>query len=126
MDWSDKAQIRFGAEYALSDALALRAGYYYDPSPAPDTTMNILLPSYTYNVLTAGVGYKVAGLQLDFGIEYLMGKDRDVHYLKTLTDPALRHGHGGRVPHEHPRPEPLHRLQVLTGSRSAPVARAGG
>ena len=89
MDWSDKAQVRFGAEYTASEALALRGGYYYDPSPAPDTTLNILLPGYTFNVLTAGVGYKVAGLQLDFGVEYLMGKDRGVSYLKTLTDPAF-------------------------------------
>lgn len=89
MDWSNKAQIRFGAEYAASDALALRAGYYDDPTPAPDTTLNILLPSYTFNVITAGVGYKISGLQLDFGVEYLMGKDRSVSYLKTLTDPAF-------------------------------------
>ena len=27
MDWSDATQVRFGAEYALSDALALRLGY---------------------------------------------------------------------------------------------------
>jgi long-chain fatty acid transport protein len=89
MDWSSKAQIRFGAEYAVSDALALRAGYYYDPTPAPDTTLNILLPSYTFNVVTAGVGYKTAGLQIDFGVEYLMGTERNVSYLKTLTDPAF-------------------------------------
>ncbi len=89
MDWSDRAQIRLGAEYAACDTLALRAGYYYDPTPAPDTTLNILLPSYTFNVITAGVGYKIAGLQLDFGVEYLMGKDRNVPYLKTVTDPAF-------------------------------------
>ncbi len=89
MDWSDATQVRFGAEYTLSDALALRAGYYYDPTPAPDTTLNILLPSYTFNVVTAGFGYKVVGIQLDFGVEYLMGRDRGVSYLKTLTDPAF-------------------------------------
>ncbi len=89
MDWSSKAQIRFGAEYTATDALALRAGYYYDPTPAPDTTLNILLPSYTFNVVTAGVGYKVAGLQMDFGVEYLMGQERNVSLLKVLTDPAF-------------------------------------
>ena len=51
--------------------------------------MNILLPSYTFSVVTAGVGYKVAGIQLDFGVEYLTGRDRGVSYLKTLTDPAF-------------------------------------
>lgn len=89
MDWADKAQLRFGAEYLLSGSLALRAGYYYDPTPSPDTTINVLLPSYTFNNVTFGVGYKIAGLQLDFGLEYLMGNERNVDYMKTVTDPAF-------------------------------------
>jgi long-chain fatty acid transport protein len=90
MDWSDKAQLRFGAEYLLSGSLALRGGYYHDPTPSPDTTMNVLLPSFTFNVVTFGAGYKVADLQLDFGLEYLMGKERNVDYIKTVTDPAFK------------------------------------
>jgi len=88
MDWSDRIQLRFGAEYALSDAFALRAGYYHDPSPSPLTTMNPLLPTYTFEGFTAGVGWKFAGLQLDFGLEYLAGKERTVDIIKTMTDPA--------------------------------------
>ncbi|MHB8095763.1 MAG: OmpP1/FadL family transporter [Candidatus Aminicenantales bacterium] len=88
MDWSDRIQVRFGAEYALSDAFALRAGYYHDPSPSPLTTMNPLLPSYTFEGLTAGIGWKYSGLQLDFGLEYLAGKERTVDLMKTMTDPA--------------------------------------
>jgi long-chain fatty acid transport protein len=87
MFWSDKMQVRFGAEYTASPALALRAGYYSDPSPTPDRTLNVLLPSFDFNVLTAGLGYTMGGLQLDFGIEFLMGKDRSVDLLKTMTDP---------------------------------------
>jgi long-chain fatty acid transport protein len=89
MDWADEAQIRFGAEYSLNKTLAVRVGYYHDPSPSPDTTLNVLLPSYTYDSVAAGFGYKIAGLQVDFGVEYLMGGERNVEYLKTLTDPAF-------------------------------------
>ena len=38
--------------------------------------MNILLPSYDFNALTFGLGYQTKGLCLDFGLEYLMGKER--------------------------------------------------
>jgi len=79
MNWDDALQIRFGAEYRFNN-YAFRAGYYYDPSPAPDTTLNVLLPSHDFHVVTAGFGYSLNGLQLDFGIEYLMGKDRSVPF----------------------------------------------
>lgn len=78
MEWRSQAQIRFGAEYRLSDSLALRGGYYWDPSPAPDETMNVLLPNFDFNVATFGLGYTVGNLQIDFGFEYLWGKEREV------------------------------------------------
>jgi long-chain fatty acid transport protein len=74
--WEDKAQIRFGAEYTLNATTALRAGYYNDPAPGPFTTMNMLLPTHTYNAFSLGVGKTIGDLQLDFGLEYLAGKDR--------------------------------------------------
>jgi long-chain fatty acid transport protein len=86
MYWKDTAQIRFGAEYRLS-TIALRGGYYWDPSPAPDRTMNILLPNYDFHVITLGLGYALNGLQIDFGFEYLMGKERNIPVAKTMTDP---------------------------------------
>jgi len=77
MYWEDTLQVRFGAEYRIK-GIAIRGGYYIDPTPAPDKTMNVLVPSYGYNVVTFGFGYSLNSLQLDFGLEYLMGKDRDV------------------------------------------------
>ena len=74
--WEDKAQIRFGAEYMFNPSTALRAGYYNDPAPGPFTTMNLLLPTHTYNAFSVGLGKSIGDLQLDFGLEYLAGKDR--------------------------------------------------
>ncbi len=86
MHWDDVLQIRVGAEYRINN-FAVRGGYYWDPSPAPDKTMNVLLPNYDFNVFTAGIGYNLDGLQIDIGFEYLKGKDRDIQFEKKLTDP---------------------------------------
>ncbi len=80
LNWKDSIQWRFGAEYAVSEKLALRAGYYYDPSPSEPATLNILLPEITYNVVTAGLGYKADKIGIDLCLEYLMGKDAVVPF----------------------------------------------
>lgn len=77
LNWKDSLQVRGGVEYDLGK-FALRAGYYYDPAPAPDETMNVLIPSFTYNSLNAGFGYAKDRWKIDFGLEYLVGKDRTI------------------------------------------------
>ncbi len=88
MNWENKTQIRFGAEYVLSPVLALRAGYCHDPAPSPDETMNVLLPSYAYNTFTFGVGYLISNLKVDAGLEYMAGKDRTIEY-SGHNDPGI-------------------------------------
>ncbi|MGD2295034.1 MAG: outer membrane protein transport protein [Candidatus Aminicenantes bacterium] len=78
LHWADKWQFRFGLEYWISEAFALRSGYYYDPAPSPDATMNILVPNYDFNSVSFGFGYLLNGLQIDLTAEYLMGKERVV------------------------------------------------
>jgi long-chain fatty acid transport protein len=89
LKWDDKVQIRFGAEYWLSEKFALRAGYYFDPGTAPNETRNILLPITDFNCFAVGIGYNIDGLMIDLGVEYLMGKEKDIDYLKTITDPEF-------------------------------------
>jgi len=79
LGWEDKTQIRLGAEYKVSNDLALRAGYYNDPAPAPDETLSILFPSSSNNVVTGGLGYKLNTVCVEFGLEYLIGAERDVN-----------------------------------------------
>jgi long-chain fatty acid transport protein len=86
--WKDATQIRVGAEYMITEAIAIRAGYMHDPAPSPIETMNILLPNYNFNTITAGFGYTSGGFQLDLGFEYLIGQDRDLPFLTWYLDPA--------------------------------------
>ncbi len=79
LDWRNKTQLRFGAEYDFG-GLAIRGGYYYDPAPAPDDTLNILTPSFTFNSFIGGFGYKSGNFKLDLALEYLKAKDRTVDY----------------------------------------------
>jgi len=92
--WEDATQIRFGVEYKLSDTFSLRGGYYYDPAPAPDHSLNIMLPSITYNVFTVGFGYHTGKLVLDAGLEYLAGQDRDADLAGVLAGTAMPGTHG--------------------------------
>jgi long-chain fatty acid transport protein len=87
MRWKSALQIRFGLEYKLTQSLFLRGGYYNDPSPVPDQTIMPLLPSFNFNVVTAGLGYALNGLTVDLGFEYLMGQERSVSLVQKATDP---------------------------------------
>lgn len=78
LHWDSKTQVRLGMEYQVKPCLALRTGWYYDPAPAPDETLNVLFPSGTYSVLTGGFGYNVGNFDIDFGTEYLFGAERNV------------------------------------------------
>jgi len=78
MLWEDKMQYRLGAEVNLFDFLALRAGYYIDPAPAPDKTANILFPSIDYQGLTFGVGLNISQLTIEGSVEYMIGSERTI------------------------------------------------
>jgi long-chain fatty acid transport protein len=75
--WDNKIQLRGGVEYAIGN-FAIRGGYYYDPAPSPDETLNVLIPGFTYNSVAGGFGFKSGGLTIDLAVEYLMGKKRTI------------------------------------------------
>lgn len=77
MHWKNATQIRFGLEYLINN-FAIRGGYYWDPSPAPDETHNVLVPNYDFNSFSFGFGYNLEGFSIDFMFEYLKAKERVV------------------------------------------------
>ena len=62
----------------VADESILRFGYYYDPAPAPDETLNVLFPSSTNHVGTLGFTQVFGKYHVDAALEYLFGAERDV------------------------------------------------
>jgi long-chain fatty acid transport protein len=59
-DYSDTVTLRLGGEYRLpAQKISLRAGYAYDPTPVPDTTISARLPDIDRHVVSAGGTYTV-------------------------------------------------------------------
>ena len=69
---------RFGIEYSITNVLALRGGFYFDPSRIPVDNLTLTFPDVSYTVLSAGVGYSSKRVNLDFSLIYMMGKEREV------------------------------------------------
>src|SRR5207249_247649 len=77
--WKDSYVFRLGAEYAATDRLALRGGFFYDQTPIPNETFDPTIPNADLYALTTGAGYRWGATSLD--IAYLFG-----FYEKRATD----------------------------------------
>jgi long-chain fatty acid transport protein len=77
-NWKDVCAVRLGVEYRVTDPLALRAGFYYDPTPVPGSTLGPELPDATRLNYTVGAGYKVGPWTIDGAFMYIDKKDRTV------------------------------------------------
>jgi len=70
-DWKDTNQIRFGAEWKALEWLALRAGYFYDPSPVPDNTFDLTWPDADKKTYSIGAGFNVSkSITIDTVLQY--------------------------------------------------------
>ncbi len=89
--WKNTTMLRFGAEYLVTNSLAIRAGYTNDPNPGPIETQNILLPEFKYNWFTAGFGYSSRSFTVNAAIQYGKGATIDV---PLIGDNAMPGVHG--------------------------------
>lgn len=77
-NWHDTWRFQFGAEYALTDNVDLRAGYVYDQSPVNEDYEDYAVPCTDRQIVTLGAGWKINdawGVDASYG--YLWMKDRD-------------------------------------------------
>jgi long-chain fatty acid transport protein len=82
--WKNTVRFSLGAEYWILNPLALRLGFYSDPSPVPDETFTPLIPDLgTKTSFNVGSALKFSGLELSYNFEYLSFPNRTI---STLTD----------------------------------------
>jgi len=84
-NWKDVCAVRLGVEYRVTAPLALRAGFVYDPSPAPASTMGPELPDADKLDYMVGVGYKIGAWTIDVAGMYVDKKDRTVNNQSNAT-----------------------------------------
>jgi long-chain fatty acid transport protein len=84
-NWQDVVAIRIGAEYRVTDPLALRVGFVYDPTPVPAATMGPELPDADRLNYMVGAGYKVGPWTIDGAFMYVDKFDRTVNNLSVAA-----------------------------------------
>jgi long-chain fatty acid transport protein len=70
-NWKNSWDFRIGVEYAATDRLALRGGYFYDMTPIPDNTFEPTIPNANLHAIATGVGYKWD--RVGFDVAYVLG-----------------------------------------------------
>ena len=87
LSWKDTWSIKFGIEYRLSQALALRAGYAYHPSAFESKAIHPVIPDLDYNIISLGLGYegslfsewddeKLNDFYFDLFVQYILTNDQ--------------------------------------------------
>ena len=95
-NWDDVVAIYLGGEYRVTDPLALRLGFRWDPTPVPAETMGPELPDADKLYYCAGAGYKVGNWTFDLAYMYVDKKDRTVNNQTTVAPPSIGSGFNGK------------------------------
>ncbi len=78
LDWKDSWQLKIGAEYTVSEALALRAGYAFINTQVPDQTLEPGNPDADQHNISIGFGYRDSPFTLDGFYNVSLYRDRSV------------------------------------------------
>jgi long-chain fatty acid transport protein len=88
-DWHSRVNVRLGGEYGLTDALAVRAGFVYDPTPSPEETLAPDLPDANRLKFSLGAGYAFSSFRADLGYQFVLLQEQ------RSTFPALAGTYSG-------------------------------
>jgi long-chain fatty acid transport protein len=80
-DYGNSYQYRLGVERVLNDTYAVRAGYFYDQTPAPAASISPLLPDADRNGFALGGTWKSGSWRLDAGSWLILSDQRSTEGL---------------------------------------------
>jgi long-chain fatty acid transport protein len=89
-EWKDVTRFSLGLEYLPAKKLALRAGYFLDPTATPDKTLNpMFFDSGEKNGYTLGVGYQVQSFEFGYSYEFTGYKEKFLKPTEGVTPASL-------------------------------------
>jgi len=92
-NWNDVFAIHLGGEYWFNEVLALRAGYTFDETPIPDSTIDPILQDATRDIFSFGIGYITGFLTTDLAYDVFFLRDRDANnVLPAALLPVTQNG----------------------------------
>jgi long-chain fatty acid transport protein len=94
--WKNSWVYRVGAEFAATDRVALRGGYFFDETPIPDNTFDANIPNSNIHALTGGAGYRWDAVTLD--VAYLIAFFEKRSLDNSTLDPNNKGGALGLGP----------------------------
>lgn len=68
--WEDTKQIKIGIEYLMTDMFTFRIGYFYDPTPVPDDTVDMVWPDGDKKTYSVGLGVNLGSWTVDGSLQY--------------------------------------------------------
>ncbi|MEJ7599420.1 MAG: outer membrane protein transport protein [Kofleriaceae bacterium] len=76
-DYKNTVTIRVGGEYKVAPNAAIRAGYIYDPTPVPGTTVSARLPDANRHDITVGGTYAFGNYEATLGLLYVLPSSQE-------------------------------------------------
>ncbi len=76
-NWHDAWALRFGVNYRLNEKMKIRAGYTFDMTPVPDSTLEPQVPDANRHIFAVGSELKIWRLTLAFAYNFILNESRD-------------------------------------------------
>ena len=79
-NWDDASAYRLGVTYKMSDMVSLMAGFAYDETPVPDSTLGFELPDSDAYLFSLGARFSLTSqMDIGLGILYDLKSERTVN-----------------------------------------------
>lgn len=75
-NWQDTKQVKLGVEWQVNQILALRGSYVYDPTPIPDSSLDLQWPDADKMTFALGAGLNFGRISVDGAMQYTVTDGR--------------------------------------------------
>lgn len=85
LEWKDILRLSLGTEYFVKEFWALRFGFYYDPSPVNEKTLDPLIPDvgdkFSFNI---GSGFIFNKFSFDLNYEFIYSPEKELEGIEDV------------------------------------------